>query len=82
MTHVPSFHMKDDPSVSAARARERMRALSHRAFAGEQKRRIFPIFSLTALLLAGLLFYFNLTRFNAPAPAAPETHHAAHAHRK
>ena len=82
MTQVPSFHVKDDPSVSAARARERMRALSRRAFNGEQSRRVFPLLSLAALLLAGLLFYFNLTRMGAPAPAPAHHHAAAHAHKK
>ncbi len=81
MTQVPSYHAKDDPAVAAARARERMRALSHRAFAGERSRRMFPMFSLMALLLAGLLFYFDLTRMNGPE-SPPYAHHTTYGHRK
>ena len=70
MSHAETYHFKDDPNLSKARARERMRALSRRAFDSERQRRGLPVFSMTALLLAGLLFYFDLTRV-AP-PVAPQ----------
>ncbi len=78
MTQVPAYHRSDDPAVAAARARERMRALSRRAFEGEKHRRALPVFSLTGLLLAGLLVYFNLTRLEPPAPVPAHHHAAAH----
>ncbi|MEI9905072.1 MAG: hypothetical protein WDN06_14730 [Asticcacaulis sp.] len=66
--------------MAAARARERMRALSRRAFEGEKRSRGLPILSMAALLLAGLLVYYDMTRINTPAP--PASRPAAHAHKK
>lgn len=60
---INAYH---DPIHVAARARERMRRISRRAFEFERRKRGMPIFSLTALLLAGLLFYCDLTHINAP----------------
>ncbi len=68
MAHINTY----DPVYVAARTRERMRRLSRRSFEFERRRRGIPIFSLTALLLAGLLFYSDLIRLNAEVtPGTP-----------
>ena len=69
MTHVNTYH---DPIFVAARARERMRKVSRRAFEFERRRRGMPVFSMAALLLAGLLVNCDLTQVNA----APVCAHA------
>lgn len=78
MSQVPAYRSNSSPELEAARAKERLRALSGKAHGANFR---LPVFTLAAILLACLLMYLNIGRNPTVAPIGkPGCAAALHGH--